>query len=135
MNSQLSANWKRAQELAAERGKLDSDLSSLQEELRHLSHAVNKKIAAKEAVVAELLRLQDSTAKLVSTGEWVLKEVQAGPQPGVATGKQVAVLSKTLDTNPFWNFIKKALSSAWDFLFSGRKKVAKVSPTPVIVSE
>lgn len=123
MNALLTANWKRAQELASERDKLNNDLLALQDELRHLSTAVSKKVAAKEAVVAELLRLQDSTAKLVSTGEWVMKEVPV-VQPGVPTSGQVAILSKSLDTNPVWNFIKNALKSAWDFLFNRPKKVA-----------
>jgi hypothetical protein len=133
MNSQLSANWKRAQELAAERTKLDGDLTSLQEELRFLSAAVNKKIAAKELVVAELGRLQESTAKLVATGEWVLKAPSADtvvPLSGVATGGQTAIISKTLDNNSLWNFVKVNFLKAWNFLFNKPKKV-NPSATPV----
>lgn len=123
MNPQLQAYWKRAQELASDRSKIDGDLSALQEELRHLSAAVNQKISQKELIVAELGRIQEATTKLVASGEWVLKTVPADPLSGVATGGQVAVISKTLDGNPLWNFVKEKAIWLWNICFNRPKKV------------
>lgn len=130
MNSQLTTNWKRAQELAGERAKLDGDLVSLQEELRHLSTTINKKIAAKEQVVAELMQLQEATSKLVATGEWVLKNPPVDALSGIATSGQAPIISKTLNENPVWNFVKEKFVQVWNFFFN-RPKVKKPSETPV----
>jgi hypothetical protein len=124
MNSQLSINWKLAQELASERDKLDADLTSLQTELRHLSSTVNQKIAAKELVLSKLNRLQEETSKLVTTGEWVLKKpISPTPLSGVATGSNSALISKTLNENVIWNFVKETFVKAWNFFFNRPKKV------------
>lgn len=128
MNTQLTVNWKRAQELAIERDRINANLVALQEELRHLSSTVNHKIAEKEAIVAELLRLQDSTAKLVASGEWVLKDIPDNTLTGVPTGTQTAIISKTLDSNPVWNFVKRTFLSVWNF-FSEKLKAKPQSVT------
>lgn len=129
MNPQLSANWKEAQRLHSEKVGIEADLLKLQEELRFLTDAVSKKITAKEQTEKALRDLQSATRQLVDSGDWVLKDAPVSPLAGVATGGQAAIISKTLNENTAWNWVKKGWKIVSNF-FSNLRKPKEPSAPP-----
>lgn len=113
MANQFLENQKKASSLKTTEEKLNADLLKLQDELRFISDAVNKKVQERESVRYQREVLQEDTSKMVISGKWVEKE-----EAPVVVEEEVATSAAIVQTptgNSLWNFVKRTFSSVWNF--------------------
>lgn len=133
MANLLVENQKKATSLKSSEDRINSELMKLQDELRYISDAVNKKVVERETIQAERKRLQEETSAMVLSGKWIEKEEVVTPTLstsgnilGTPATSSSVILIPSLDRNPVWNFVKNIFKKAWEF-FSNLPKQSKAS--------
>lgn len=139
MANLLVENQKKATSLKLSEDRINSELIKLQEELRYISDAVNKKVVERESVQSERRRLQEETSAMVLSGKWIEKEEPVVVQSLLTSGtvapstSSSVILVPSLDRNPVWNFVKNTFKNIWAF-FSNLQKKSKAS-NPVVSTQ